>query len=355
MHQINNRKIILTLAALLGAYFLYTISEILGPFIAGGVLAFFFQPLISKLKTFGVPRWGSSLLVTCLILTIIAVFFWLVLPKVYTQALKLIVALPKYTRQLQEMLNEYLVRIGKHVDPQYIVVLKNKIGQTSNYLLSTLNNSFSRVLNGSISMLHTLGMIIVSPIIAFYLMKDWPNMVASIDRYLPPNQKRIFYYGLAKINASVGSYLRGQSIVCVVIMFLYTIMFYFIGLQYSLIMGVVAGALTFVPYAGVTIAYISAMLLAYLQGGGSSLYIGVTVAVLVAQTLEMALLSPYLIGKRLGLHPIWVLFAIFLGGYIFGFWGVLLATPIAGVLRTILPSLYNVYVKSEVSRDDQTP
>ena len=350
MEKKRNNLWLAALAAVL-VYFLYSVSDVLGPFLFGAILAYFFHPLISKLQEYKVPRGLSAFIVLVVIIAIFVLASMVLVPKLYEQTLKFVSVLPGYTKTVRKLIETYLLGLKISLPSELLTLVKEKITQLTDYGFKQILNLFQGVLNHSASILQTISLVVIAPVVAFYLMRDWPRVLRTTEKWLPQTYRRPLYDSLNKINEALSSYIRGQALVSLCLATYYALSLSVIGLNYSIVMGAITGVLAIIPYLGFSVSLLAALLIAYVQGGGVMLYGLVLACYTVGQLTEISFLAPQLIGRKMGVHPIWVLFALFSGGYLFGFWGVLLATPLAGIIRALLPSIVQNLMRKSSTPD----
>lgn len=192
------------------------------------------------------------------------------------------------------------------------------------------------IVTQGIAVFDILTLLIITPVVAFYLLRDWPKVTRSVDTLVPRKQHGLFRRALKDIDATLSGFLRGQALVCLCLGLIYSIGLSLVGLEYGATIGIIAGVLSFIPYVGSTFGLVVSMVLAFIQFD-DGLSIGLTLAVfLFGQALEGYVLTPKLVGDRVGLHPVWILFALFAGGSLLGFVGILIAVPVAAVIGVLI-------------------
>lgn len=344
-------RLIFPVVLMFSLAFLYYFSSITSPFIIAGVLAYIFQPLVGYLEQKYVPRWAGSLIVICLLLTIVSVFFVYTAPILYKQLTKLIFHIPAYLRQLQGLIKDLLETLNHRVPPEYAAQIQQGIQTLSKDLVTWLFANTQSAFQGGLTVIHYITMVLMVPVLSFYLMKDWRTLLESITYYIPPQNKKLVLQQAKKIDKTLASFARGQALVCLILAVYYSLALHFLGLEFGALIGSLTGVFAFIPYVGAILGFSVSAAISLLQssawsfgdGGSIGLFVAVSIVFSIGQALEGVVLSPNIVGKSIRLHPLWVMFSLFLGGYLFGFAGVLVATPVAGAIGVIMRHALNEY------------
>jgi len=202
------------------------------------------------------------------------------------------------------------------------------------------------ILTGGLVLANLLSLVVITPILVFYLLRDWKVFIEHLERNLPKNYRASIVNLGKEMNKSLGGYVRGQSVVCLCLATIYTTGLWLVGLDYAFTVGIISGLLAFIPYVGFIISFTVAIGLALAQFPD---WISVGLVALVyatGQTLEATLLTPKLVGDRIGVHPVWIIFALFAGGSLFGFVGVLFALPVAAMTAVLVRAFMRSYRNS---------
>ena len=331
---------LLFITAFLGLF--WAARDILGPFVAGFILAYLLDPPARRLERIGVPRWLAAAIVLVVFVTLFALIILASAPIIQTEVLQFIDNLPRLVENTQPLI-ERMLRLtgsGKSID--------DLVDNVSSYAVSWLTSSISTIVAGSLAFVNVLSFTVVTPLVAFYLLRDWPIILAQVDSWWPRAQAPAMRGVLRDSNAALGGFVRGQSLVCLCLAIFYAVGWSVVGLNYAVILGILVGVLGFVPFIGVLFAVTLSMLVALGQYGLDFHALGLVIGVfLIGQVLESSVLTPNLIGTRIGLHPVWVLFAVFAGGTVAGLAGVFLAVPVAAVLGVIMRAALSHYRQSE--------
>ncbi len=330
-------------AVLVFAGLLWLLHDILLPFVVGAALAYLLDPLASRLVKHGVSRLVASLLILGGFVLVFVGVFLVVTPVLANQFSAFAKHLPEYMQRLQTLLSDptrpWLNQIfGNAPGSDW------SFGVLLNKLAGYMTEALPSLLTKGAALLSVLSLIVITPVVAFYLLSDWARVVNSFDGLIPIKQREMVR-GLARqIDMAISGYLHGQLIVCVILGCYYAFGLTMVGLSFGLLIGAVSGLLTFIPYVGSLTALVVSTAVACAEFFPDWKRIGLVVGVvLFGQFLEGNVLSPKLVGQSAGLHPVWLIFALLTFGSLFGFVGLLLAVPVAaaaGVLTRFAVSRY---------------
>ena len=335
------------LAALIVAMWL--LSDILLPFIAGLVLAYFLDPVADALERLGLPRLAATLVILVCALLALTLVLVLLVPILGDQIGRFAGDLPQLIQTLVARFNELapqwmkdaLAKSGADVQGS----MTDLAGKAAGWIITLL----SSLLSGGMALVNLVSLMVVTPIVAFYLLEDWDKIVAKVDGWLPRDHAPVLRVLAGEINQAMAGFIRGQGTVCLLLGAFYAMALSFAGLRFGLAIGLAAGFLTFIPYAGALIGGILAIgvgLVQFWPDYTSILMIAGIFA--LGQFLEGNFLSPKLVGKSVGLHPVWLIFALFAFGYAFGFVGLLLAVPMAAAAGVLVRFALRQYLASKL-------
>lgn len=332
----NKKDVCLYVILALGICFFYFVRTILPPFIISIVIAFLFKNLVRKLEKTGVNRNISSLLFVILssLLIILAVIF--VIPIIFTQSVSLVKELMNYFNKVDvNSILGKLNQIGISADDTSI---KNNILLIYQHGIKYLGNLSNFLLSKSIYVVGKIVNLFVIPIITFYILRDWDKIFVSLTNLIPKEYRSTFIKLSIRTNNVLEAFLVGQFSVCFILGLFYSVMLYFAGLKYGLLIGMLGGIFTIVPYLGCFCGCVVAIVASIFQCNGVD-FMNITLVLsifAVGQFLEGNFITPKLIGEKVNLHPLWVIFALFAGGCLGGMTGIFFSLPIAGVVGTIL-------------------
>lgn len=327
--------------------FLVVFSSILLPFVAGLALAYFLDPVADRLERFGLSRLAATVAILLLFLIGLVLGLMIVVPILATQLADFISKLPGYISLLQSLvanddslwLKNYLGIDSSVIQQNLSTLLRQGAG-----FLSTLLQS---LWNSGKSLIDIAGLFIVTPVVAFYMLLDWDRMVASIDSWIPRNHLQTVRGIAREMNAAVAGFIRGQGTLCLILGTYYAVGLTLTGLNFGLLIGFFAGLISFIPYIGSFVGLALAIGVALVQFSPDWVMIAVVAVVFfIGQFLEGNILQPKLVGSSVGLHPVWLMFALFAFGSLFGFTGMLVAVPAAAAVGVLVRFALNSYLHS---------
>jgi len=333
---------------------LYFLSSILLPFIAGIAVAYFLDPVADRLERWRVPRGLAAALVLTVFFLLGAVTALLVVPVLQQQIFGLAAHMPGYIAGLREnvlpALAELLDRLG--VDYQDDG-LRKAMGGVTTEVVGFLSRLLRNVWDSGLAIVNLLSLLFITPIVAFYLLRDWDLIIARIDGWLPRQHRDSVRQVAADIDSVMAGFVRGQGTVCLILGVFYASALSLAGLDFGLTIGIIAGLVSFIPFVGAIVGLLLSSVQAFVQFWPDPVQIGIIIAIFIAgQALEGNFLTPRLLGNRVGLHPVWVMFGLLAGGVLFGFVGVLLAVPLTAAIGVIARFLLQRYENSRLYLGD---
>lgn len=339
-------------------YLLVTLSSVMLPFEAGLILGYLLDPLAARLERLGIRRLGATLLLLALSILIVVLIALMLVPVLVTQFSALMANLPDFAIRLQglvtaegnKLISAYggdaLKRLGldNGLTPSDLQnSIGTVVGQGSSYLLAFLRSLWS----GGTALINLLSLILITPVVAFYILLDWKSMVAAVDGWVPLAHREDVRVIARDIDAAFAGFVRGQSLVCLFLALWYGIGLTVVGLNFGFLIGLTGGLLSFIPYVGSLAVLLFATAVALVQSWPDWTMVALTVAVVVTgQFLEGNILSPNLVGASVGLHPVWVMFALLAFGALFGFTGLIMAVPLAAAAGVLLRFALRKYLSS---------
>lgn len=329
-------------------FFLYSVSSILMPFIISLIIAYFLNPLTKTMVDKGVSRGVVvSAIVSVFVIILVGIFIKLV-PALFNQIHQFIMAIPKYEIYVSQNILPKATEIFDQIDPSISLQLKGQLSNFSNKFFEYLLKIISNILNSSLALINIVGFILFTPILVFYLLRDWPKVIDSTDHLIPLVYKDLVLEQFKQIDLVLSAYIRGQINVCLILSSFYIVCLSVLGVDYSLLIGLITGILIIIPYLGVVIGFIICTIVALLQFSDLT-HVYVAIAIFFAgHLLESYFVTPKLIGEKVGLHPVWVIFSLMAGGALFGFWGIFFAIPIAAIVGVLFRCLLKVYFTSNL-------
>ena len=342
----DSQKWLLAVSFSAFCWLIYLLTPILTPFVIALLLAYLGDPLVDKLEAKKIRRWLAVTMVFIFISIIILLILLLILPYINLQIHHLIDKLPDYIQWLRAAIMPWLEQV-MGVDPSMIenTDIKSLIQNwdQSQTVFTWLLGSVSK---SSLTVLGWIINIALIPILTFYLLRDWNELVSKIHNILPRRYEPTISLLAKQSDAVLSDWLRGQLTVMMVLATIYSLGLTFVGLEFALLIGTIAGLVSFVPYLGLILGLLIAGIASVLQVHNASLLPLVSLVFITGQVLEGTVLTPKLVGDKIGLHPVAVIFAIMAGGQLYGFFGVLLALPVSAVVMVLLRFLYQKYNNS---------
>lgn len=327
--------------------FLVVFSPVLLPFVAGMALAYFLDPVADRLERFGLSRLAATVVILLIFLVGLVVGLMIVIPILATQLADFIAKLPDYISQLQSLLaNQNSQWLKRYIGIDSSVIRQNlsSLLQQGAGFLSTLLQS---LWNSGKSLIDIAGLFVVTPVVAFYMLLDWDRMVDSIDSWVPRAQLHTVRRIATEMNAAVAGFVRGQGTLCLILGTYYAIGLTLTGLNFGLLIGFFAGIISFIPYVGSFVGLALAIGVALVQFWPDWIMIcAVAFVFFFGQFVEGNILQPKLVGSSVGLHPVWLMFALFAFGSLFGFTGMLVAVPAAAAVGVLVRFALNSYLRS---------
>jgi predicted PurR-regulated permease PerM len=346
MQEVKSRDKVIFLLAILAIFcwIIYLIKSVLTPFLASLAIAYFLNPLVNYLNRKKLSRLAATSLILGLFITIFSVICIILLPIIGTQFIAFLEVLPRY---LQTIGNDFYPKIanklnllGLNVGADFASLMQSQ--NISSYFLNLSQNIFT----SSLSFLNILSLIFITPLLVFYLLKDWDLLLKTINSYLPRKITSSTKKIAREIDKTLSGYVRGQFNVCLILSIFYSTALSFTDLNFGFLIGFLTGLLAFIPYVGMFIGTAAALIVALFQWGFDSTELTIIALIFTCgNILESNFLTPKLIGKKIGLHPVWLIFGLFAFGALFGFVGVLIAVPLTATCGTIIKHFASEYKK----------
>lgn len=337
------------LAALLAGVWvsLHLFAAVLLPFVAAAGTAYFLDPLASRLTRVGVRRGAAALLMIVALVAIGLLFALLLYPLILAQIGVLISRLPAYVGLIRGFATDVITHLQERLGPEFVdEKLRDLVAGQAGAMLAVVVTAISRLIGGGFALFNVMTLLLVTPVVAFYLLRDWPLLLEQIDGWLPRRYAGALRAQGREVDRILSAWLRGQAMCCIVLALFYATALSAAGLDLGLIVGLSAGALSFIPYVGTITGAVTSIGLALAQFPTWTEVLMVVGVFVAGQTLEGYVIYPRFLGDRVELHAVWVIFALFAGGAAFGFVGVLLAVPVAAVIGVLCRFWLHRYLQS---------
>ncbi|MBN9236182.1 MULTISPECIES: AI-2E family transporter [Phyllobacteriaceae] len=327
--------------------FLYLFSDILLPFVAGMVLAYFLDPVADRLERLGLSRVMATVVILIGFIVTLVLAFVILVPVLASQMAGFAAKLPEYLTRLQTLVTSF--------DPKW---LEQKFGVDAAGLREGLNSAltsglgllttvFQSLWNSGKALVSVVSLFVITPVVAFYMLLDWDRMVGTVDKWVPRDHVETVRQIATDINTATAGFVRGQGTLCLVLGAMYAIGLTLTGLNFGILIGLFAGLISFIPYVGSLTGLVLALGVALVQFWPDwAMIVAVAGVFFVGQFIEGNILSPKLVGKSVGLHPVWLMFALFAFGALFGFVGLLIAVPAAAAIAVLVRFAISRYLES---------
>ncbi len=329
--------------------FLRLFSSILMPFVVAAGLAYFLDPAVSRLERLGLRRSAGALLLLVGVIVFLVLFVLLLYPVIVGQVGILVSNLPAYFKTAQADFGHMVADLQRRLGPGLMSQkLRDIASNQAGTVVSFVGTAAKSILGSGFAVVNVLALLIITPIVTFYFLRDWPAIIQHVDSWLPRPYERLIRAQALEVDRILAVWIRGQAICCLVLAVVYAIGLTIVGLDLGLIVGMAAGFLSFIPYVGTVLGTLTAILLSLSQSPG---WHGVIMVLLVfgfGQMLNDYGLQPRFLGERVGLPAVWVIFALFAGGAAFGFVGIMLAVPVTATLGVLARFWLRRYLRSSL-------
>jgi predicted PurR-regulated permease PerM len=335
------------IAAVFFAAFLYLFSDILLPFVAGMALAYFLDPVADRLQRLGLSRVMATVVILVCFIVVLTLALVVLIPVLASQMADFAVKVPGYIERLQQLVTKF--------NPQWLEqrfgVDAAELREGLSSLLSTgfgfASTVFQSVWSSGVALFSIASLFIITPVVAFYMLLDWDRMVSVVDSWVPRDHVETVRRIAIDINTATAGFVRGQGTLCLVLGVLYAIGLTIVGLNFGILIGMFAGLISFIPYVGSLVGLVLSIGVAFVQFWPDWPWVvAVACVFFVGQFIEGNILQPRLVGKSVGLHPVWLMFALFAFGALFGFVGLLIAVPAAAAIAVLVRFAISRYLES---------
>jgi predicted PurR-regulated permease PerM len=327
-------------------------SSILLPFVVAAGLAYFLDPAVGRLERLGLRRSGGALLVLLGMGFCVVLFILLLYPVIATQAVMLATNLPSYIATAQKDIGALIAELQHRIGPGMVSAkLKDIAANQAGAIVSFAGTAATRIIGSSFAVVNILTLLVITPIVTFYFLRDWPGIIRHIDSWLPRPYEGVIRAQALEVNRILAAWIRGQAVCCLALALVYAVGLTVAGLDLGLTVGLAAGMLSFIPYVGTILGGVTGILLALSQNMGWSGVIDVLIVFGCGQALNDYVIQPRFLGDRVGLPAVWVIFSLFAGGAAFGFLGIMLAVPVTATLGVLARFWLRRYLDSALYLD----
>ena len=338
-------------AVAVGGGLLYVLSEVLMPFVAGMLVAYFLDPVADRLEEKGCSRTVATSLITAAFFIAAVALLLVLIPLLQGQVAGFASRVPKYVATLRENAGPLLEWLTESLADEE-GGLGDAAGGYAGQVLAWAGAVLQKLWSGGMAILNVLSLALITPLVAFYLLRDWDRIVARIDALLPRDQAPAVRQQVAEIDRTMAGFVRGQATVCLILGTFYGIGLTLVGLDFGLLVGLGTGFISFIPYFGMLVGLAVGFGIAVAQFSEWVPIALVAGVFAVGQLIEGNFLTPKLVGEKVGLHPVWIIFALLAGGALFGFTGVLLSVPVAAAIGVLVRFAVGRYLGSPLYQGD---
>ena len=324
----------------------FVLRSILLPFILSFVLAYFLNPLVVRLQNHHFNRiWATSVVIIGLLLVLL-ISLLILIPVLQSQIIAFAIKVPTLANALWIKVQPLFDMVKEHISETQLNYLKETMSLQTAGLMNDMSSTLMRLFTGWSALFNIVSFVVITPVVTFYLLNDWNILIDKIQSLYPRKKASFIKQKTDEIDAALSAFIRGQAVVCLFLALFYGFGLTTVDLDFGFSIGFIAGIFSFIPYVGSLTGFILSLLLAFTQSADWLLFAGILMVFGIGQFLEGYVLTPKLVGDKIGLHPVWVIFALMAFGSLFGFLGILLAVPVAAVLGVLIRTLIDFYKKS---------
>ena len=344
----NKNGLVWLVLLILFAAAVYVLRSVLMPFVAGIIIGYLLDPWTSRFEKWGMNRTLATILTLVLVVLVLV-------PSV----IALVSIIDNQLGHFLDVLPQYLAAFGKKAEPVIVSLQEKFPALETDRLRETLRGNMSnglkmlgmilrRLVSGGFAVVNIISLLLITPVVAFYMLRDWDTFVSKVDDLLPQHSKNSIEIQAREIDSILSSFIRGQLSVCVLLGTFYAVGLYAVGLDLGVLVGFVAGIISFIPYVGTIFGFVVSMAIAFAQFDTWMPIAQVLGVFLVGQFIEGNFLTPKLVGDSVGLHPVWIMFALLAGGSLLGFLGLMMAVPVAAIIGVLMKHLVENYKGSSL-------
>lgn len=330
----------------------YVLRSVLLPFVAGIIIGYLLDPLTSKFEKWGMNRTVATILVLTMVVIILFPLLGLLIGVIDEQLSQFITSVPNYLTSLIKKFTPVFDELQNNFPSLEADKLKLYIRNNLANGLKVVGSILRSVISGGMAFFNIVSLLLITPVVTFYMLRDWDKFVDKVDSLLPQQSKESIECQAREIDHILAGFIRGQLSVCVLLGTFYAVGLYLVGLDLGVLVGFIAGIISFIPYVGTITGFVISMGIAFAQFDNTTQILQVVAVFAVGQFLEGNFLTPKLVGDSVGLHPVWVMFALLAGGVLLGFLGLMIAVPAAAVIGVLLRHAIENYKKSSMYLDD---
>ena len=335
--------------------FIWMFNDILTPFILGIIIAYLLNPVVQKFSRRHIPRWASALIILTIFFGLLALMFVLLAPMAFKQAQTLIEQVPAYLQNLIAYIRPHMAWFEGRFGTDYIEQINAYLKDNAGSVVGATGGIAAGIAQGGKAVVGFATTLILTPLVAFFMIEEWPNIVKWVENLYPRQHESLIRSLLRKIDRKVAGFIRGQISVAFILGVIYALSLSIAGLNYGFLIGIGAGIFSIIPLVGSTLGLVVGIVVAWFQTG-DLVYTAIIAGIFMAgQFIEGNFLSPKIVGDSVGLHPLWVMFALLAGGTLFGIVGMLIAVPMAAVIGVLAGFAIDRYKASQLYEESKEP
>ena len=347
--QKNNRNWIFWLVLFfVFAYLTYILRSVLLPFVAGIVIGYLLDPWATKLEKIGLNRTLATIAVLSLVIIFIVPALFLIFGVVQNEFIRFFDNAPQYITRIAAKIEPIFVDLQERFPQLQPARIKEYIAENMAGGVAFAGKIIKSVLANSFALINLLSLLLITPIVTFYMLRDWKHFIKKVDGLLPRRSKKSIRQQAREIDRAMAGFIRGQLSVCVLLGTYYSLGLYLVGLEMGVFVGFLAGIISFIPYVGSITGFLISILLALAQFNSWTGVAAVVAVFVTGQFIEGNFLTPKLVGDSVGLHPVWIMFALLAGGVLLGFLGLMIAIPVAAIIAVVIRHAIENYKKSNL-------
>jgi len=314
---------------------LFLLNDVLMPFVTGMAVAYFLDPVADRLGGWGFSRLWATVLIVAAFFVMAAALLALLFPLLQAQVLGLAASIPDFVDALRDRAGPLVERLQANLTDEEFARLSAAAGAVAGEAGQWIKEVLKGLWSGGLAFFNVISLAIITPLVSFYLIRDWDRIVELVNGHLPRDMAPTIRTQVAEVDRTIAGFARGQATICLILAAFYGIGLTLVGLNFGLLVGFGSGMISFIPYFGMLAGLAVAFGIALAQFSEWTPIVLVVAVFVVGQVTEGYFLTPKLVGDKVGLHPVWIIFALLTGGSLFGFTGILLAVPTAAVIGVL--------------------
>ncbi len=329
---------------------IYCLRSVLMPFVAGIIIGYLLDPCASKLEKWGMSRTWATVVTMLLVVLMLIPTLAALIGIIDSQLGHFINVLPQYFSALVNKLEPIIISLQDRFPALEADKIREAIRGNMGNSLKVVSNLLRKLISSGFALVNVISLLLITPVVAFYMLRDWDSFVKKVDDLLPKHSKKSIEKQAKEIDSILSSFIRGQLSVCVLLGLFYAIGLYLVGLDLGVLVGFVSGIISFIPYVGSIFGFVVSLAIAFAQFDTLMPILQVVGVFLVGQFIEGNFLTPNLVGESVGLHPVWIMFALLAGGVLLGFLGLMIAVPVAAIIGVLMRHAIDNYKSSSLYR-----